>query len=54
MPSRHPAQQRRLFPFGPTHQTTGAELDSLLAVNVKVPFFPVAELALRWPSEDIA
>jgi NAD(P)-dependent dehydrogenase (short-subunit alcohol dehydrogenase family) len=34
-----------IFPFGPTEQTTAAELDSVFAVNVKAPYFLVAELA---------
>jgi NAD(P)-dependent dehydrogenase (short-subunit alcohol dehydrogenase family) len=34
-----------VFPFGPTDQATEADFDSVYAVNVKVPFFLVAELA---------
>ena len=34
-----------VFPFGPTHQATEADFDSVYAVNVKAPFFLVAELA---------
>jgi NAD(P)-dependent dehydrogenase (short-subunit alcohol dehydrogenase family) len=34
-----------IFPFGPTHEATEADFDSVFAVNVKVPFFLVAELA---------
>ena len=34
-----------VFPFGPTDQATEADFDSVFAVNVKVPFFLVAELA---------
>ncbi len=34
-----------VFPFGPTHEMTEASFDSVFAVNVKVPFFLVAELA---------
>jgi NAD(P)-dependent dehydrogenase (short-subunit alcohol dehydrogenase family) len=34
-----------IFPFGPTHQATEADFDSVYAVNVKAPFFLVAELA---------
>jgi NAD(P)-dependent dehydrogenase (short-subunit alcohol dehydrogenase family) len=34
-----------IFPFGPTHEATEADFDSVYAVNVKVPFFLVAELA---------
>lgn len=34
-----------VFPFGPTHDTAGDDFDRVFAVNVKVPFFLVAELA---------
>ena len=34
-----------VFPFGPTHEATGADFDWVYDVNVKVPFFLVAELA---------
>src|SRR5258708_8083194 len=34
-----------IFPFGPTHQPTEADFDRVYAVNVKAPFFLVAELA---------
>jgi NAD(P)-dependent dehydrogenase (short-subunit alcohol dehydrogenase family) len=34
-----------VFPFGPTDEATEADFDSVYAVNVKVPFFLVAELA---------
>jgi NAD(P)-dependent dehydrogenase (short-subunit alcohol dehydrogenase family) len=34
-----------IFPFGPTHSHTGSEFDSVYDLNVKVPFFLVAELA---------
>lgn len=34
-----------VFPFGPTDQTTGDDFDSVIAVNVKAPYFLVAELA---------
>jgi NAD(P)-dependent dehydrogenase (short-subunit alcohol dehydrogenase family) len=34
-----------IFPFGPTHETTEADFDTVYAINVKVPFFLVAELA---------
>jgi len=34
-----------IFPFGPTHEATEADFDTVFAVNVKVPFFLVAELA---------
>jgi NAD(P)-dependent dehydrogenase (short-subunit alcohol dehydrogenase family) len=34
-----------IFPFGPTEAATETDFDSVYAVNVKVPFFLVAELA---------
>jgi NAD(P)-dependent dehydrogenase (short-subunit alcohol dehydrogenase family) len=34
-----------IYPFGPTEKTTEADFDAVYAVNVKVPFFLVAELA---------
>jgi NAD(P)-dependent dehydrogenase (short-subunit alcohol dehydrogenase family) len=34
-----------IFPFGPTHEATEADFDKVFAVNVKAPFFLVAELA---------
>jgi NAD(P)-dependent dehydrogenase (short-subunit alcohol dehydrogenase family) len=34
-----------IFPFGPTHETTEDDVDRVYAVNVKAPFFLVAELA---------
>lgn len=34
-----------VFPFGPTHEASEADFDSVFAVNVKTPFFLVAELA---------
>jgi NAD(P)-dependent dehydrogenase (short-subunit alcohol dehydrogenase family) len=34
-----------IFPFGATHQTTEETFDGAYAVNVKAPFFLVAELA---------
>ena len=34
-----------VFPFGPTDSYTEADFDAVFAVNVKVPFFLVAELA---------
>jgi NAD(P)-dependent dehydrogenase (short-subunit alcohol dehydrogenase family) len=33
-----------IFPFGPTHEASEADFDSVFAVNVKAPFFLVAEL----------
>src|SRR5260221_7383868 len=37
----------RVFPFGPTHETTEDAFDSVYALNVKAPYFLVAELAPR-------
>jgi NAD(P)-dependent dehydrogenase (short-subunit alcohol dehydrogenase family) len=34
-----------IFPFGPTHETTEADFDGVFALNVKAPYFLVAELA---------
>ena len=34
-----------VFPFGPTHEATEADFDTVYDVNVKSPFFLVAELA---------
>jgi len=34
-----------VFPFGPTHEATEGDFDSVYGLNVKVPFFLVAELA---------
>jgi len=34
-----------IFPFGPTHETTEEVFDSAYSINVKAPFFLVAELA---------
>jgi NAD(P)-dependent dehydrogenase (short-subunit alcohol dehydrogenase family) len=34
-----------IFPFGPTHEAAEDDFDRVYAVNVKVPFFLVAELA---------
>jgi len=34
-----------VFPFGPTHEASEADFDRVFAVNVKAPFFLVAELA---------
>jgi NAD(P)-dependent dehydrogenase (short-subunit alcohol dehydrogenase family) len=34
-----------VFPFGPTHDTSEVDFDEVFALNVKVPFFLVAELA---------
>ncbi|HKC29250.1 MAG TPA: SDR family oxidoreductase [Jatrophihabitans sp.] len=34
-----------IFPFGPTHEATAEDFDQVYAINVKAPFFLVAELA---------
>ncbi|MET8350995.1 MULTISPECIES: SDR family NAD(P)-dependent oxidoreductase [unclassified Micromonospora] len=34
-----------IYPFGPTEQTTEQDFDSVFALNVKAPYFLVAELA---------
>lgn len=34
-----------IFPFGPTETTTEADFDDVFALNVKAPYFLVAELA---------
>ncbi|HET8666934.1 MAG TPA: SDR family oxidoreductase [Terriglobales bacterium] len=34
-----------VFPFGPTHETTEEAFDSVYSLNVKAPYFLVAELA---------
>lgn len=34
-----------IFPFGPTHHARQSDFDDVYGVNVKVPFFLVAELA---------
>jgi NAD(P)-dependent dehydrogenase (short-subunit alcohol dehydrogenase family) len=34
-----------IFPFGPTHEMTEKDFDSVFSLNVKVPYFLVAELA---------
>ena len=34
-----------IYPFGPTHETTEEVFDSVYSLNVKVPYFLVAELA---------
>jgi NAD(P)-dependent dehydrogenase (short-subunit alcohol dehydrogenase family) len=34
-----------VFPFGPTHEATEEDFDKVFNLNVKVPFFLVAELA---------
>lgn len=34
-----------IFPFGPTHEATEKDFDAAYTVNVKAPFFLVAELA---------
>jgi len=34
-----------IYPFGPTHEMTEEQFDSVYSTNVKVPYFLVAELA---------
>ena len=34
-----------IYPFGPTHEMTEEQFDHVFSVNVKVPYFLVAELA---------
>jgi len=34
-----------IYPFGPTHEMTEESFDSVFSLNVKVPYFLVAELA---------
>jgi NAD(P)-dependent dehydrogenase (short-subunit alcohol dehydrogenase family) len=34
-----------IYPFGPTHEATEKDFDRVYSLNVKVPFFLVAELA---------
>lgn len=34
-----------IFPFGPTHEMTEEQFDGVFSVNVKAPYFLVAELA---------
>lgn len=34
-----------IFPFGPTHEMTEEQFDRVFSINVKVPYFLVAELA---------
>jgi NAD(P)-dependent dehydrogenase (short-subunit alcohol dehydrogenase family) len=34
-----------IYPFSPTHETSGATFDAVYDLNVRVPFFLVAELA---------
>src|SRR3989454_3912555 len=36
-----------VFPFGPTHETTEEMFESVYSLNVKAPYFLVAELAPR-------
>lgn len=36
-----------IYPFGPTHEMTEEQFDHVFSVNVKVPYFLVAELAPR-------
>ncbi|WP_426504394.1 SDR family NAD(P)-dependent oxidoreductase [Dactylosporangium sp. McL0621] len=34
-----------IYPFGPTHETTEQDFDQVFSVNVKTPYFLVADLA---------
>ncbi|MFG1707996.1 SDR family NAD(P)-dependent oxidoreductase [Nonomuraea sp. M3C6] len=34
-----------IYPFGPTHETSEQDFDAVFALNVKAPYFLVAELA---------
>ncbi|HXZ79167.1 MAG TPA: SDR family oxidoreductase [Terriglobales bacterium] len=34
-----------IYPFGPTHEMTEEQFDHVFSINVKVPYFLVAELA---------
>jgi NAD(P)-dependent dehydrogenase (short-subunit alcohol dehydrogenase family) len=34
-----------IYPFGPTHEMTEKQFDQVFSINVKVPYFLVAELA---------
>jgi len=34
-----------IYPFGPTHEMTEEQFDRVISINVKVPYFLVAELA---------
>jgi NAD(P)-dependent dehydrogenase (short-subunit alcohol dehydrogenase family) len=34
-----------IFPFGPTHEMTEEQFDSVFSINVKAPYFLVAEIA---------
>lgn len=36
-----------IYPFGPTHEMTEEQFDQVFSINVKVPYFLVAELAPR-------
>lgn len=36
-----------IYPFGPTHEMTEEQFDHVFSINVKVPYFLVAELAPR-------
>jgi NAD(P)-dependent dehydrogenase (short-subunit alcohol dehydrogenase family) len=40
-----PINNAGVFPFGPTHEMTEEVFDSVYSLNVKVPYFLVAELA---------
>jgi NAD(P)-dependent dehydrogenase (short-subunit alcohol dehydrogenase family) len=34
-----------IYPFGPTHEMTEEQFDRVFSINVKAPYFLVAELA---------
>jgi NAD(P)-dependent dehydrogenase (short-subunit alcohol dehydrogenase family) len=40
-----------IYPFGPTYEMTEEMFDSVYSLNVKAPYFLVAELAHRWQRE---
>jgi NAD(P)-dependent dehydrogenase (short-subunit alcohol dehydrogenase family) len=40
-----------VFPFGPTAETSGADFDAVVGVNLKAPYFLVAELAPRMAAQ---
>jgi NAD(P)-dependent dehydrogenase (short-subunit alcohol dehydrogenase family) len=40
-----------MYPFAPTHEMTEELFYSVYSLNVKVPYFLVAELAPRWRRE---
>src|SRR5438034_10184525 len=40
-----------IYPFGPTHEMTEELFESVYSLNVKVPYFLVANLPRSWPRE---